>query len=178
MARCFRIVLLSLLALGLTSGCERGKRDLEQWVQQTLQTPGGEIEPIPPLLTPEIVVYHAYDRRDPFQSRMSRPDEEVADDGSDPTGVRPDPDRRREFLESFPLDALRMVGTIELGGVNFALIRDNENVVHRVSEGNYMGTNHGRVVRVRDDRVELIELYEDARNRWSERRTQVMITGQ
>jgi len=97
-------------------------------------------------------------------------DEELAENG-----VRPDPDRAREFLESFPLDTLRMVGTLELEGVNYALIRDLESVVHRVSEGNYMGTNHGRVVRVRGDRVDLVELFEDARGGWVERRTQVVM---
>lgn len=90
-------------------------------------------------------------------------------------GVRPDPDRPREFLESFPLDTLTMVGTLDMEGVAYALIRDNENVVHRVSEGNYMGSNHGRVVRVRSDRVELVELYEDARGVWMERRAQIVL---
>lgn len=166
--------MICLLALGLTTACERGTRDLERWVAETLQRPGGEIEPIPPLMAPETAVYDAFDLRDPFQRRVARAEEEV-EEGEAGEGVRPDMDRPREFLEGFPLDTLTMVGTLDMDGVAYALVRDNENVVHRVSEGNYMGTNHGRVTRVRSDRIELVEIYEDARGLWLERRAQIML---
>jgi type IV pilus assembly protein PilP len=165
---------ICLTALILATACEPGKRDLEQWVAETLRQPGGEIDPIPPIAAVETVAYAAYDLRDPFQRRVARPDDESGE-GMAANGVRPDPDRGREFLESFPLDTLKMVGTLELDGVSFALVRDNENVVHRVSAGNYMGTNHGRVVSVGSNRVELIELYEDARGGWVERRSQIVM---
>jgi len=173
-----RCLFIAMAALILLTGCERDTRDLQQWVQQELRTPGGEIDPIPPIRSPETVVYDAFDLRDPFQRRVAQADaEEEAEDGQEAvSGVRPDLDRPREFLEGFPLDTLAMVGTLEMEGTNFALIRDNERVVHRVSEGAYMGTNHGRVTRVRDDRVELVELFEDPRGGWVERRTQVMLT--
>ena len=176
--KCSRLLLMAAAALLLTTGCERDTRDLQQWVQQTLRTPGGDIEPIPPIRAPETVVYDAFELRDPFQRRVARVEEEAdADDTAEGvTGVRPDFDRPREFLEGFPLDTLNMVGTLEMEGVNFALIRDTERVVHRVAEGAYMGTNHGRVTRVRDDRVELVELFEDPRGGWVERRTQVVLT--
>lgn len=169
-----RTIGLAIAVLLTTIACERGTDDLELWVEEQLQRPGGPIEPIPPIVTPEVVTYEAYDRRDPFQRRIASAEEQVAE-GETGSGVRPDPDRPREFLESFPLDTLTMVGTIELDGTDFALIRDNENVIHRVGEGAYMGTNYGRVLEVRADRVELVELYEDARNRWTERRTQIVM---
>ncbi len=174
MLRWVQLLLIGILIALMTTACERGTRDLERWVDETLRTPGGEIEPIPPISSPEIVTYEAHDLRDPFQRRVARADEDI-DDELVENGVRPDPDRSREFLESFPLDTLKMVGTLELEGENYALVRDLENVVHRVSEGNYMGTNHGRVVRVRADRVDLVELFEDARGGWVERRTQVVM---
>lgn len=175
--KCSRLLWVAIAALVLTTGCERDTRDLQQWVQQTLRTPGGDIEPIPPIRSPESVVYDAFDLRDPFQRRVARAEEAAAEETAEGiSGVRPDPDRPREFLEGFPLDTLNMVGTLEMGGVNFALIRDTERVVHRVAEGAYMGSNHGRVTRVRDDRIELVELFEDPRGGWVERRTQVMLT--
>ncbi len=175
MERSLKMLMLGVSAVALLAGCERGTRDLEQWVAQTLQTPASDIEPIPPIVTPEVVTYQAFDLRDPFLRRLARAEEEADGELAAGDGVRPDQDRRREFLEGFPLDTLRMVGTLELEGVLFALIRDNENVVHRVQEGNYMGTNHGRVARVRGDRVELIELFEDPRGGWSERRSQIVM---
>ncbi|MEN1727606.1 MAG: pilus assembly protein PilP [Pseudomonadota bacterium] len=165
---------LATLAVVALTGCQRNTSDLERWVATTLQTPAGDIEPIPPIATTEIVTYEGYELRDPFQQRTSTPEEEIGlFTSADDNGIRPDPNRRREFLEGFPLDTLDMVGTLNLEGIEFALIRDNDSVVHRVSEGNYMGMNHGRVIRVRPDRVELVELYEDGRGVWSERRSQV-----
>ena len=163
---------LAGLVLGLATGCQPGKDDLEQWVAEELQRPGGEIEPIPPISTPEVVAYDAYDLRDPFRSRATEPDEQLADEEVG-EGLRPDPERRREYLEEFSLDALAMVGTLEIEGVDYALVRDPERVVHRVREGNYMGTNYGRVTSVEGDRIEMVELHEDGRGGWVERETRV-----
>jgi len=168
-----RTLVLAVLVISATTACQRGTNDLEQWVAQTLRTPAGDIEPIPPIQPAEVVSYEAFDLRDPFQQRVASAEIDPEFSTASEDGIRPDPNRRREFLEGFPLDTLDMVGTINLDGVEYALIRDNEQVVHRVTEGNYMGMNHGRVLRVHPDRVELIELFQDARATWSERRAQV-----
>jgi len=168
-----RTLALAALVVAVTTACQRGTNDLEQWVAQTLRTPAGDIEPIPPIMPAEVVTYEAFDLRDPFQQRVASAEVDPEFSTASEDGIRPDPNRRREFLEGFPLDTLDMVGTLELDGVDYALIRDNEQVVHRVAEGNYMGMNHGRVLRVYPDRVELIELFQDARGTWSERRAQV-----
>jgi len=164
---------LALLALFVLTACQRGTSDLQQWVAQTLQTPAGDIEPIPPIQQTEVVTYEAFDLRDPFQQRIAAADVDSTLAEVPEEGIRPDPNRRREFLESFPLDTLDMVGTLNLDGEDFALIRDNDRVVHRVREGNYMGMNHGRIIQVHPDRVEMVELFQDARGTWSERRAQV-----
>lgn len=165
-------VLIVLSCALLLAACERGTSDLQQWVAQERQRPGEPIDPIPPMTAAEVVAYEAFDLRDPFQRQPARAE---ADDPAlaGANGLRPDPDRRREFLEGFPLDTLRMVGTITIEDVDYALIRDNENVVHRVREGNYMGRNHGLVQRVTASRVELRELVQDGRGGWSERRVQI-----
>lgn len=167
-----RTLSIAVFAVAFVAACDRGVSDLERWVSEERQRPGEPIDPIPPVTTAEVVAYEAYDLRDPFQREAARAAEDLADDGTG-TGPRPDPDRRREFLEGFPLDTLDMVGTLRIDDVDFALIRDNENVVHRVSEGNYVGRNHGRVERVLGNRVELRELVQDGRGGWSERRAQI-----
>lgn len=163
---------LVLLTVVLLTGCERGTGDLQRWVAEESQRPGEPIDPIPPVATAEVVAYEAENMRDPFQRQASRAEEDPTDFGSG-DGPRPDPDRRREFLEGFPLDTLDMVGTLRIDDVDYALIRDNENVVHRISEGNYLGRNHGLVERVTANRVELRELVQDGRGGWSERRVQI-----
>lgn len=168
---------LGLAVMLVLAGCARGTGDLEEWVEDVRNQPVEPIEPIPPVRTPEVVSYEAMDLRDPFQARGGRDEDEEIEAGEG-DGLRPDPDRRKEYLEGFPLDTLDMVGTLEIEGELYALIRDNENVVHRVREGNYMGRNHGRIVAVHSNRVELRELVQDGRGGWSERQTRVAMAEQ
>lgn len=164
---------LSILALALLlAGCAKGTDDLREWTAQVRDRDPEPIDPIPPVRTPEVVSYEAMDARDPFQlvGRRSEEEEEIAGDGQ---GLRPDPDRRKEYLEEFPLDTLEMVGTLEIDGSQFALIQDNESVVHRVRDGNYMGQNHGLVLDVQPGYVEVRELVQDGRGGWVERRVRV-----
>lgn len=161
----------------LLSGCGSETSDLERWVQTERARPGKAIDPIPPIQSPEPVAYEGMDYRDPFQSVTRRDEDEeaaeiaAADAASE--GPRPIPDRRKEYLESFPLDTLAMVGTMSIGDVLYALIQDNEKVVHRVREGNYLGQNHGLVQAVRAGQVEVRELVRDGRGNWLERQVRV-----
>jgi len=170
----------TLLMLALTglvvAGCGGDRRDLEQWVDQTLARAPAPVDPIPQVVMPEPVTYEAYDLRDPFlRPRVT----EMAGSSSATDGPRPDPDRRREFLEQFPLDALQMVGTIELGSDEvYGLVSDAEGVIHRVQEGNYLGQNHGRILRVTPVAIELVELVPDGAEGWNEREARIALPEQ
>jgi len=171
------LMMRSLLVLALAVllvGCQRGTEDLREWTDEVRQREPEPIEPIPPIQTPEVVSYEAMDLRDPFHL-SGRADEEEQEEeaASEGGGLRPDPDRRKEYLEGFPLDTLEMVGTITIDGDQYALIQDNENVVHRVREGNYMGQNHGLVMSVTPTQVEVREIVQDGRGGWDERRVRV-----
>lgn len=67
------------------------------------------------------------------------------------------------MLEGFELDSLEMVGTLyaEESETLFGLVADPDGLLHRVRPGNYMGRNHGRIVAIYDDRIELVELVSD-----------------
>lgn len=172
-----RIAAVASFSIVLIAGCASGTDDLEDWVGEVRQQPPEPIEPIPPIRSPEVVAYEGTELRDPFHAEVRRDEEEELAVGEGP-GLRPDPDRRREYLEEFPLDTLDMVGTIEMDEQLYALVRDNENVVHRVREGNYMGRNHGEVMEVHPNRIELRELVQDGRGGWMERRTRVALAEQ
>lgn len=167
------MVLAAMLTL-LLAGCGGNQDDLRQWVQQTLARPPGPIEPIPEIRTPEPVVYEAHSLRDPFLRAMPQEEEQTGVAG----GPRPDPERRREYLERFPLDALDMVGTIAIGGASFGLIEDVDGTIHRVSEGNYLGQNHGRIVRVTPVAIELVELVPNGAEGWMEREARIALDGE
>jgi type IV pilus assembly protein PilP len=139
--------------------------DLEDYVKQVKARPGGPIEPLPEIKSYESFVYDASTLRSPFM-----PDVPVAADaGAGGSGVRPDTTRNREFLEQFPLDTLRMVGTLESGGEFFGLVQDKDGLVHRVLPGNHLGQNDGRILRVTPATIELVEIVSDGMGGYFER---------
>lgn len=165
-------IIAATAALLVLAGCGGGKQDLEQWVASVKARPPADVEPIPTIRTPEPVVYDAYDLRDPFA--RGRPGGPEGSTGAG-DGPRPDPDRRREFLEQYPLDSLSMVGTIEINDQTFGLIQDVEGTIHRVREGNYLGQNHGRILRVTPVAIELMELVPDGADGWMEREARIAL---
>lgn len=156
---------LAMVALGL-AGCSNDMDDLDQYINTIKAKPGGRIEPLPEITPYEIFTYvaDAEGFRSPFV-----PDSPQSAAGDVDGGTRPDPARSREYLESFSLDTLRMVGTLELGGTNYGLVQTSDGLVHRVVPGNYMGQNDGRIVAVKDSEIELIEIISDGIGGYLER---------
>ena len=156
-----------LLVAGFAlSACGGDMDDLDQFINEIKARPGGRIEPLPEITPYEVFAYVADVEgfRSPFV-----PDSPQVAGGPADGGTRPDESRSREFLESFPLDTLRMVGTLELGGTNFGLVQTSDGLIHRVIQGNYMGQNDGRIVAIRDSEIELIEIISDGIGGYLER---------
>ena len=140
----------------LVSGCaDSSMDDLRDFVEETKAKRPGPIPPIPEVRQAEVFVYVPGGRRDPFEPERQIEEQQTAEVES---GPRPDPDRRKEELEAYTLDTLRMVGTLEQQDTTWGLVQTNDGTIHRVKEGNYMGQNHGRIVRVSDNAIELTEL--------------------
>ena len=155
------------LAAGL-AGCSGGNADLDAYIAEVKSRPAQPLDPLPVMQQFETFEYTAQDLRDPF----SNP---TADESANNNGLRPDPNRPKEPLESFPLDGLDMVGTLGEGGTLVGLIMDPERVIHRVNIGNYMGQTDGRITSISEDRIELIELAPDGNGGWIERRAEVAL---
>ena len=60
-------------------------------------------------------------------------------------------------------------------GIKWALIFAPDNTIHRVIEGNYMGQNHGRVITVTDQTIELTEIVPDGLGNYIERSSAVTL---
>jgi type IV pilus assembly protein PilP len=166
-----RFLLLSVSLLLVLGGCS-GHDDLDAYIQEVKNRPAPPIEPIPAFEPPAIYLYASADlnARTPFVMN-----ELIIDMATNDNGIFPDQDRPREELEQFSLDTLRMVGTLELGGVNYGLIKNREGTVYRVREGNYMGQSHGRITGIFLDRVELIEIVGDRMGGYVERNSSIAL---
>ena len=170
---------LSALCAGiaLLSGCSEGLGDLQSFVQQIKAQPPGRIEPIPEFQPYQNFEYVSHDLRDPFRLvDFRRPEENPEDLANITDGLRPDTDRPREPLEDFPLDTLRLKGTIDdKDGIKWGLIFAPDNTIHRVLEGNYMGQNYGRIISVSDQTIELTEIVPDGLGNYIERSSAVAL---
>lgn len=157
-----RPCLLACFALATLTACGKGMGDLESWVAEVKARKPAPIEPIPQMKQYEAFAYDPGNRRDPFASL--EPQRQNA-----ASGPRPDLNRNKEPLEEFPLDALRMVGTIDSKGSTFALIKAPDKVVHRVTMKNHMGQNYGEIVAISEAEVSLMELVPDGFGGWTQR---------
>lgn len=167
-----RFIILTLAAaLLVVSGCaDKGMSDLEAFVENTHKDRKPRIEPLPRVKPNPTFEYTASELVDPFSAAnliQRRPSREG--------GPAPDPTRRKEPLEQFPLDALRMVGTLSNNDASWAIIRAPDGTVHRAGQGNYMGRNYGRITDVKDTEVQLVELVPDIGGGWMERETTLAI---
>ena len=171
-----KFLLLGTIAT-LLVGCGEGLGDLQQFVQQIRSKPPGRIEPIPEFQPYQNFEYTSHDLRDPFKLvDFRRPEENPEEINQLADGLRPDIDRVREPLEDFPLDTLRLKGTIDdKDGIKWGLIFAPDNTIHRVIEGSYMGQNHGRIISVSDQTIELTEIVPDGLGNYIERSSAVAL---
>jgi type IV pilus assembly protein PilP len=168
-----KMVVTAVLATFALAACGGDMDDLDQYINTVKAKPGGRIEPLPEITPYEVFTYiaDAEGFRSPFV-----PDSPQAASGMAAGGTRPDPERSREFLEQFPLDTLRMVGTLQLGETQFGLVQTSDGRIHRVVPGNYMGQNDGRVVAVYESEIELVEIISDGIGGYVERDAAVSLS--
>ncbi|ROR34122.1 pilus assembly protein PilP [Inmirania thermothiophila] len=155
----------------LAAGCapRADVADLERYVAEVRARPGGRIEPLPEVRPYETFAYRPEGLRDPFEPTVSRREPPAQVQASAGGGLQPDFNRPRELLEQYPLDALRMVGTLEQGGRTWALVRAPDGTLHRVTVGNHLGQNFGEIVEVSEERVQVREIVPDGLGGWQER---------
>jgi len=160
----------AIFALCMTLlGCS-GERfqDLQEFMREAEANMPRKIEPLPEVKTYAPFEYAAFDQPDPFRPRKLTP---TKSDG----GMQPDLNRRKEVLESYPLESLKMVGTLQQNKDIYALIKA-DNTVYRVRKGNYMGQNFGQITDIGDAEIKLKEIVQDAAGDWTERVSSLQLT--
>jgi len=65
--------------------------------------------------------------------------------------------REREPLEVFDLSTLSLVGIYKMGSKRVAMVQDSQGKGYTVKEGNYMGKNSGRIEKIDDKTLYLVE---------------------
>ena len=164
------LILLCAFAL---SGCNDDTSAQKEFIDQVKASTTPKVDPIPELTLFAYFRYSAGGLRSPFVA----PQPEIIQNKLTQIKncLHPDPERKREALEKYPLDNLAMKGTIGSGGQIWALISASDETLQRITVGNYLGSYDGKVQSVNSDYVELVELIPDGSGCWKERLTKLEI---
>lgn len=165
------IICISLLGL---SACSQDVSDLQSFIAQTKSAHVGSVKPIPQFKPYESFSYSAVDLRDPFVATA-----DIDEDNTTKTSLlNPDSTRPKQPLESFPLDTLSMVGILEQNEQQWGLIKDPQNIVHRIQVGHYMGQSEGRIIEINESAIFLVEIVPDGIGGYIERDASIAIGGE
>jgi len=158
----YRLILAAGVILVLAACSGESHQDLRAWMTEQGKGAKGKLDPLPQMRPYEPFAYNAFDLPDPFKPRKIEPTKGASK-------LAPDLTRRKEPLESYPLESFNMVGTLEKGKTVYALVRTPDRDLYQVRQGNYVGQNYGVVIGVSDSEIRLKELVQDGAGDWTER---------
>ncbi len=165
--------LLPVTALLLLAACEeQANSTLKQWMEHTRRDMKPQIQALPQAETFASFQYNAADRADPFDTKK------LAAGFGDGTlageGLQPDRQRSREPLENYPLESLKMVGSMRRSAQVMGLI-EVDKIIYQVRQGSHLGQNYGKVVAIADEAILIDETVQDTNGSWLVRRAQIVL---
>lgn len=162
------VLLLGVAGLAACSSSE--DEELQAWLDEQRRQTKPRVQPIPEPKRFSPQAYLQQGQVEPFsnQKLVQAFKREATQSAASAALIAPELARRKEPLESFPLDAMTMVGSLLKQGQPAALVRV-DNLLYQVRPGNYLGQNYGRIVKVGETEVVLRELVQDAAGEWVER---------
>lgn len=155
---------LPLLAIAVSvalSGCSRDMSDLDNYIADVKARKAGPIDPIPQMTPYEPFAYSRRGERSPFEPFDQDEPAQLAANNLPLNTLRPDLTRNKEPLEEFPLDGIRLLGTLEIRQQTYALLSAPDGIVHRATYGDHLGQNYGKIVKITDAQIQLEEIVPD-----------------
>ena len=169
-ARANSLMLLLLVMFGLAGCSSSENEELRQWMTEQRNATRPRVEPLPEPTKFSPQAYSLEASIEPFSNQKLT--QALKRDSNRATAnaalIAPELNRRKEPLESSPLDAVVMVGSLIKLGQPVALVRV-DNLIYQVKAGNYLGQNYGRITKVTETTLSLREIVQDAAGEWIER---------
>ena len=154
-------------AVLLLAACSANQEELRGWMDQQRREARPNVTPLEAPKKFEAQAYASAGAVDPFSTQKLSV--AIKQEARQPNSLlAAELNRRKEPLESYPLDSMSMVGSVARGGQPFALLRV-DNLLYQVKVGDYLGQNYGRVTRIAESEVTLREIVQDAAGEWIER---------
>jgi len=155
------------LALSALAGCGAEQEELSQWMEQQKREVKPNVQPLSPPKKFNPQPYVALNGVEPFSSQKLTV--ALKQEARQPNSLlAAEINRRKEPLEAYPLDSMRMVGSVTRSGAPYALLRV-DNLLYQVKQGDYLGQNYGKITKISETDVALREIVQDAAGEWIER---------
>jgi type IV pilus assembly protein PilP len=156
-----------LLASLFLAACGAEQDELQQWMEQQKREVKPNVQPISPPKKFNPQPYSALDGVEPFSPQKLTV--AVKQEARQPNSLlAAEVNRRKEPLEAFPLDSMTMVGSVIKKGQPYALLRV-DNLLYQVKQGDYLGQNYGKIMKITETELSLREIVQDAAGEWIER---------
>lgn len=162
-----RLALVAVAASALLAGCGAEQEELTQWMEQQRREAKPNVTPLTPpkKFTPQ--AYTALNGVEPFSAQKLTV--ALKQEARQPNSLlAAEINRRKEPLEAYPLDSMRMVGSVARAGHPYALLRV-DNLLYQVKAGDYIGQNYGKITKISETELSLREIVQDAAGEWIER---------
>lgn len=159
-----RKLVASVVCVISLTGCGANIDDLILYTNQVRANTQVSVEEYPEFKPLPSVSYKASDLRSPFL--RSNKESAVAQAVNTPNCEQPNHKRKKEPLESFGIDGLQMSGVFTNNGRQYALVKANDGSLHKVTVGSYLGLFHGRVTRITDTEITILEMLPDGAGCW------------
>lgn len=165
--RAARLGALLVVAAAALAGCSAEQEELQVWMEQQKR----EVRPnVPPLSPPKRFDPQPYTEAravEPFSAQKLSV--ALKQEARAPNSLfAAEVNRRKEPLEAYPLDSMKMVGSVSRAGRQFALLRV-DNLLYQVKVGDYIGQNYGKITKISETDVAVREVVQDASGEWVER---------
>jgi type IV pilus assembly protein PilP len=156
-----------LMTAVLLAGCAADHDELRGWMEQQRREAKPNVAPLqaPKRFDPQ--PYTVGQAVEPFSTQKLSV--ALKQEARQPNSMlAAELNRRKEPLESYPLDSMSMVGSVNREGQPFALLRV-DNLLYQVKVGDHLGQNYGLITKIAETEIVLRELVMDAGGEMIER---------
>jgi len=162
-----RHLALLLCAASLLAACTGEQEELTQWMEQQKREVRPNVTPLSPPKKFNPQAYASITGVEPFSTQKLTV--ALKQESRQPNSLlAAEVNRRKEPLEAYPLDSMSMVGSVTKLGRQHALLRV-DNLLYQVKQGDYLGQNYGKIIKISETDVSLREIVQDAAGEWIER---------
>ena len=168
-----RSAALLIACVAVLSACAADQDELQQWMEQQKREVKPNVEPLSPPKKFNPQPYLAMGAVEPFSTQKLTV--ALKQEARQPNSLlAAEINRRKEPLEAYPVDSMAMVGSVTRNGRPYALLKV-DNLLYQVKQGDYLGQNYGKIVKISETDVAYREIVQDAAGEWIERNSALQL---